>query len=470
MSVPALPVRTLAEASQLLARRELSPLELTESCLRRIEALEPHLNAFITVTAEEALAAARKAQEELARGQRRGPLHGIPVAVKDLFWTAGVRTTAGSKVLAGSVPQEDATVVARLRRAGAVLLGKLNLHEFAFGATSVNPHYGPVRNPWDMGRIAGGSSGGSGAAVAAGECLAALGTDTGGSIRIPSALCGITGLKPTFGRVSTYGVIPLAWSLDCVGPMCRTAEDCALVLAAIAGPDAHDRSAARVPVPDYAAHLGEGVKGLRIGVPREHFFQGVAGEVEAAVRRALEVLSELGAQVLEVSLPHMAVVPQAAGTITLVEALAYHLPWLRERPQDYGQDVRLRLEMAALYPAVAYVQAQRVRTATVEAWRDLWQEIDLLATPTTPVVAPPLEGAELPATLALIRNTNPFNLSGQPAISLPCGFDGSGLPIGLQLVGRWWDEGTVLRVAHAYQRATDWHLRWPPLPWDEEGT
>ncbi|MDW8008675.1 MAG: amidase [Chloroflexota bacterium] len=469
MSAQPLPVRTLAEASQALARRELSPLELTETCLRRIEALEPRLNAFITVTAEEALAEARRAQEELARGEHRGPLHGIPVAVKDLFHTAGVRTTAGSKFLARSVSREDATVVARLRQAGAVLVGKLNLHEFAFGATSVNPHYGPVRNPWDTERIAGGSSGGSGAAVAAGECLAALGTDTGGSIRIPSALCGITGLKPTFGRVSTHGVIPLAWTLDCVGPMCRTAEDCALVLSVIAGPDGRDRAAARMPVPDYAAGLDGGVRGLRIGVPREHFFQGISEEVGAAVRRALEVLSELGAEVREVSLPHMDVVPTAAGAITLVEALAYHLTWLRERPQDYGQDVRLRLEMAALYPAVAYVQAQRVRAAVIEAWQRLWQEIDLLATPTTPIVAPPLTEAELSATLALIRNTNPFNVSGQPAISVPCGFDSSGLPIGLQLVGRWWDEGTLLRAAHAYQRATDWHLRLPPLGWDEGG-
>ncbi len=464
MSAPPLPALTLAEAARLLQGRELSPLELTEACLRRIEALEPRLNSFITVTAEEALAQARRATEELARGERRGPLHGLPVAIKDLLDTAGVRTTAGSRVLAQRVPEEDATAVARLREAGAVVLGKLNLHEFAFGATSVNPHYGPVRNPWDTGRIAGGSSGGSATAVAAGECLATLGTDTGGSIRIPSSLCGITGLKPTYGRVSLWGVIPLAWSLDHVGPMCRTAEDCALVLSVIAGPDGRDRACARVPVPDYAAQLDGGVKGLRVGLPREHFFEGAQEDVAEAVRRAVEVLAELGAQVREVSLPHVALAPQAVSAIILSEGLAYHLPWLRQRPQDYGPDLRLRLEMASLMPAVAYVQAQRLRAAIVEAWRRLWQEIDLLATPTTVVTAARIEEADLSTTLTLLRNTNPFNLSGQPAISLPCGFDRQGLPIGLQLVGRWWDEATVLRAAHAYQRATDWHLRLPPLP------
>ena len=462
MSAPPLPALTVAEAARLLVRGELSPLELTEACLRRIEALEPRLNSFITVTAEAALAEARRAQEELARGQRRGPLHGVPVGVKDLFHTAGVRTTAGSRVLREFVPGEDAAAVQRLRQAGAIVVGKLNLHEFAFGATSINPHYGAVRNPWDLGRIAGGSSGGSAAAVAAGECLAALGTDTGGSIRIPSALCGISGLKPTYGRVSTRGVIPLAWTLDHAGPMCRTAEDCALLLSVLAGPDGPDRWAAQVPVPDYLSQLEGGVKGLRIGVPREHFFEGAQEEVATAVRGALEVLAELGAELREVSLPHIALVPQAVSTIILSEGMAYHLPWLRERPQDYGPDLRLRLEMAALYPAAAYVQAQRLRAAVVEAWGRVWQEIDLLATPTTVITAPPLEEGSLALTLTLLRNTNPFNLSGQPAISVPCGFDSQGLPIGLQLVGRWWEEGTVLRAAHAYQQASDWHLRSPP--------
>ncbi len=462
MSAPALPVATLAEASRLLQRRQLSPLELTETCLRRIEALEPALNSFITVTAEMALAEARRAQEELAAGKSRGPLHGVPVAVKDLFFTAGVRTTAGSRVLADFVPQEDATAVARLRRAGAIVLGKLNMHEFAFGTTSVNPHYGPVRNPWDTGRVAGGSSGGSASAVAAGECLAALGTDTGGSVRIPAALCGITGLKPTYGRVSVHGAVPLAWSLDHVGPMCRTAEDCALVLAAIAGHDDRDRTTADVPVPDYPSLLDGGARGLRIGVPREHFFEQVDEEVAGAVSAALEVLAELGAEIEEVSLPYGEMAPLLAASIMLPEALAYHLPWLRERPGDYGPDTLQRLGAAALYPAALYVQAQRQRQVLVESWREVWQRVDLVATPTTPVVAPTVEEAARWA-LVLNRNTNAFNVSGQPAISLPCGFSSHGLPIGLQLVGRWWDEATVLRTAHAYQQATDWHLRPPPL-------
>ncbi len=453
---------TLAEASRLIRRREISPTELTEACLARIRTLEPQVNAFITVMAEEAMATARLLGEEAARGELRGPLHGIPVGVKDLFFTAGFPTTAGSPLLAHHIPQEDATVVARLRQAGAVVVGKLNLHEFALGATNKNPHFGPVRNPWDLSRVAGGSSGGSGAAVAVGECLAALGTDTGGSIRIPSSLCGITGLKPTYGRVSLHGVVPLSWSLDHVGPMCRTAEDCALVLEVIAGPDERDASCAPFPVPRYSHQLEEGVRGLRIGLPQEHFWEGADGEVANLVRQAVDVLAELGAQVREVSLPYMDMIPHAVVSIMLPEAVAYHLPRLRQHPEAYGEDVRLRLEMGALIPAVQYVQAQRVRKAVVAAWREVFREVDLLATPTTPIVAPRIEEGDLEATLTLIRNTNPFNLTGQPAISVPCGFTSSGLPVGLQLVGRWWEEGTVLRAAHAYQQATSWHRRLPP--------
>ncbi|MBI1886054.1 MAG: Asp-tRNA(Asn)/Glu-tRNA(Gln) amidotransferase subunit GatA [Chloroflexi bacterium] len=457
MKADELQALTLAEAARLIAGRELSPRELTEECLERIEAVEPKLNAFITVTADEALEAARRAEGAIAAGEYRGPLHGIPVGLKDLFATRGVRTTAGSKIMADHVPDEDATVVRRLKEAGAVIVGKLNLHEFAFGATSVNPHYGPVRNPWDTGRIAGGSSGGSAAAVAAGECLAALGTDTGGSIRIPSSLCGIVGLKPTYGRVSRYGVVPLSWALDHVGPMCRTVEDAALVLGAIAGADPLDPSAADVVVPRFESRLDGDVKGLRLGVPREYFFDNVDAEVEAAVRGAVAVLEELGASVREVSLPHLEATPHAVNAIMLPEALAYHQAWLKERPGDYGEDVRLRLELGATYPAVHYVQAQRTRSLIVEEWGRVFEEIDLLVTPATPIPAAAIGEAELTTTLALIRFTNPFNLSGQPAVSLPCGLTKTGLPIGLQLVGRWWDEATVLRAAHAYERANQWH-------------
>ncbi len=464
MKAPDLTHLTVAEAASLIREGELSPIDLVEAALERIKALEPHLNAFITVMGEQALATAKVLAQEAALGHFRGPLHGIPVGLKDLFFTKGVPTTAGSPLLADHIPEEDATVVARLRQAGAVIVGKLNLHEFALGATSNNPHYGPVRNPWDTQRVAGGSSGGSAAAVAVGECLAALGTDTGGSIRIPSSLCGITGLKPTYGRVSLKGVIPLSWSLDHVGPMASTAQDCALLLQAIAGPDGQDPTCASTPVPDYLAALQGGIKGLRIGVPKEHFWQGLDGEVEEVARHALEVMAELGATLLEVSLPYIEVVPQAVVSIMLPEALAYHLPRFRQQADCYGSDVRLRLEMASLIPAVQHVQAQRVRRLVVEAWQELFREIDLLATPTTPITAPTIEEGDLEATLILIRNTNPFNLTGQPAISIPCGFTRKGMPVGLQLVGRWWEEGTLLRAAHAFQQVTTWHRRRPPLP------
>ena len=479
---------SLAEVAAQVRDRRVSPVELTQACLQRIDALEPAINAFITVTAEAALAAARAAEREIASGVYRGPLHGIPVAVKDLFDTAGVRTTAGSKILADNVPSVDAGAVERLKAAGAVILGKLNLHEFAYGATGVNPHYGAARNPWDGDRITGGSSSGSGAAVAAGECFAALGTDTGGSIRIPASLCGIAGLKPTFGRVSRRGVIPLSWSLDHVGPMARTTEDCSIVLQALAGHDPEDASSVDEPVPDYLAALGGGVKGLRIGVPREFFFESVNPEVGAAVRGAIDVLRDLGATVNEVSLPHIAEAPAALSAIMLPEALAYHRTSFAERPDDFGDDVRYRLELGAAYSAVHYVQAQRFREMIVSAWRDeVFDKVDLLTTPATPGVAVPIETGDLQATFSLIRNTNPLNLLGVPAISVPCGFtnesavrparpealvgrapaqpsdDEPALPIGLQLAGRWWDEAAVLRAAHAYQQATDWHARRPRI-------
>ncbi len=452
---------TLTEAARLIVTRQLSPVELTEACLERIEALNPLLNAFITVSAEQALQAARQAEAILSRGESGGPLHGIPLAVKDLVDMQGVPTTAGSRILVGHVATEDATVVARWRASGAVILGKLNLHEFALGATSVNPHYGPVRNPWDAERIAGGSSGGSGAAVAASLCLGALGTDTGGSIRIPASLCGIVGLKPTYGRVSRHKVIPLSWSLDHVGPLAKRVEDAALLLAAMAGPDRRDPATADVPVPDYLSALAGGVKGLRLGVSKDHLWQDTDPEVEAAVRRAIAVLAGLGAQVEEVSLPHTDVVGATVNAIMLPEALAYHRPWLRQRPEDYGRDVRLRLQMGALYQAVDYLDAQRTRALIVEAWNGLLHQVDLLATPTTPIAATRIEDSDLSATLSLIRFTNPFNLAGLPAISVPCGFTAEGLPIGLQLVGRPWDEATVLRAAHAYQQATQWHKARP---------
>lgn len=453
---------SVAEAGRLIRRRELSPVELTQACLQRIERLDGRINAFITVTGEQAIAAARQAEAEIAGGSHRGPLHGIPVGLKDIFGVANVRMTGGSKILAENVATEDSVATARLKAAGAVFLGKLNLHEFAFGATGINPHYGPARNPWDAERITGGSSSGSGAAVAGGECPAALGTDTGGSIRIPASLCGIVGLKPTYGRVSKRGVLPLSWSLDHVGPMTRTVADAAIVLQAIAGYDEGDGSSVDEPVPDYNAAPNGGLRGLRVGVPREFFFENVDPEVEKSVQSAIGVLGELGAIVTEVEVPLIAEIPGALTAMMLPEALAYHQKWMAERPDDYGDDVRYRLELGSGYLAVHYVQAQRLRGIAVEAWRqDVFPKVDLVATPTTPVTARPISEGDLQVTFSLIRFTNLFNFLGVPAISLPCGFSTEGLPIGLQLAGRWWDEGTMLRAAHAYEQATEWHKRRP---------
>ena len=455
---------SIAEAAELIAARKLSPVELTEALLRRIEALEGRVNAFITVDGDAAMAAARTAADEITKGVARGPLHGVPVALKDIFGVAGVRMTAGSKILAENAASEDAEATARLKAAGAVILGKLNLHEFAFGATGVNPHYGPARNPWDLERITGGSSSGSGASVASGECPAALGTDTGGSIRIPASLCGIVGLKPTYGRVSKRGVLPLSWSLDHVGPMTRTVEDAGIILQAIAGRDDADASTRDEPLPEYNQTVRVGVQGLRIGVPKQFFFENVDAEVESAVRSALSLLEAMGAVIIEVDAPLISEIPGGVTAIMLPEALAYHQKWMTERPDDYGDDVRYRLELGATFLAVHYVQAQRRREMAVAAWRaEVFSKVEMIATPTTPITARPIEEGDLQVTFNLIRFTNPLNFLGVPAISVPCGFTGEGLPVGLQLAGRWWDEATVLRAAHTYEQATDWHQRRPPL-------
>jgi len=455
---------SIAEAGGLIRERKLSPVELTQACLARIETLEARLNAFITVTGDEAMTSAREAESAVQKGEYASPLHGIPLALKDIFGMAGVRMTAGSKILVDNVASEDAEATARLKKAGAIIVGKLNLHEFAFGATGVNPHYGPARNPWDTDRITGGSSSGSGASVAGGECPAALGTDTGGSIRIPASLCGIVGLKPTYGRVSKRGVLPLSWSLDHIGPLTRTVEDAAIILQAIAGHDPEDGSSADEPVPDYRQSINGGVRGMRVGVPSEFFFDNLDPEVEGALKAAVQTLEGLGANVVEVSLPHIGEIPGALTAMMLPEALAYHQKWMAQRPEDYGEDVRYRLEMGATYLAVHYVQAQRLRQIAVDAWRrDVFSRVDLLATPTTPIPAARIDDGSLQTTFSLIRLTNPINFLGVPAISVPCGFTEAGLPVGLQLIGRWWDEGTVLRAAHAYEQATDWHKRRPPL-------
>ncbi len=452
---------SLSEQSALVQRRAVSPRELTAAVLARIERLNPRVNAFLTVMREQAEQDAARAEQELAAGQSRGSLHGLPISLKDLYDTAGVRTTGGAKILADRVPQQDCTVARRLREAGAVLVGKTNLHEFAFGVTSANPHFGPVRNPWAPDRVPGGSSGGSGAAVAAGMGSASLGSDTGGSIRIPAALCGIVGLKPTYGRVSRAGVLPLAWSLDHAGPMTRTVEDAALVLQAIAGHDPADPASSRAPVPDFRAGLRDGVRGRSFGVPRQYFFTELSPDVEAAVDAALVELERLGARRVEVDLPYIDYALDVIESVILPEALSVHLRWLRERLDDYGEDVRDRLLAALAIPGVQYVDGQRVRRLISQGFAEALRDVDVLVTPTTAVPAPP--AADFRDPRVLTRFTAPINLTGLPACAVPCGFSAEGLPLSMQVIGRAFDEVAVLRFAWAYEQATEWHRRRPPL-------
>ena len=464
MSDDALCFLSGAELGRRIARRELSPVAVTRAHLARIEQLAPKLNGFVTVTAERALAEAAAADREIAAGRSRGPLHGVPMALKDLFDTAGVRTTAGSRILAENVPVRDAAVVERLSASGLVLLGKTNMHEFAFGTTSDNPHFGPVRNPWDLERSPGGSSGGSGAALASGLCAVSFGTDTGGSIRIPAGACGVTGLKPTLGRVSRRGVTPLAWSFDTVGPMARTVEDAALLMNTIAGPDAEDEWCSTRPAEDFTRDFERGAGGLTLGVPREWFFEGVEPGIEAAVREAIAVLEREGARRIEVSLPGMADAHTAHHAILAAEAAAFHGAWLRERPDDYGDDVRRGLELGQLIAAVDYVNARRVQAIVRAAFRAALAEADVLVTPCLPQA--PLRVGEFMSrepAVAWNRLLTPVNLAGYPAISVPCGFDGGGMPVGLQIVGRPFEEALLLRVARAYERATEWGTRRPPV-------
>ena len=461
--------KSAEELARLIATRKLSPVEVVEAQVQRIEQAEGALNSYITLLAEEALKEAGQAERVVMAGESLGPLHGVPVAVKDIIHARGVRTTAGSRIMSDFVAQEDATVVERMRAAGAILMGKLNCHEFAFGATGTNPHYGNPCNPWDISRITGGSSGGSGAATAAGLAALTLGTDTGGSVRIPSALCGIAGLKTTFGRVSRYGVIPLSWSLDTVGPMTRTVKDAALLLGVIAGKDERDSFTSSRPVPDYVQALDGDIKGVRVGVIREYFFDGLAPEVESAVTEAIDVLERLGAELEEVSFPRIEETVAASTLILSAEGSAYHERYLRTRPQDYGADVRERFELGRMLLATDYVNAQRLRAVVSRQYAELMERVDVLVTAVCPIAAPrqgelfvDLDGEEQDVRTVLSRLTRPFNVVGAPALNLPCGFTSEGLPLGFQVAGKLLDEATVLRVGHAYEQATPWHRRRPP--------
>jgi aspartyl-tRNA(Asn)/glutamyl-tRNA(Gln) amidotransferase subunit A len=454
---------TLVALAAAIQRGELSPREAVQDALDRIERRDGALNSFITVRAEEALA------EADALPASTGPLHGVPIGVKDVIDVGGTRTTAASKVLADNVAAADATVVARLRRAGAVIVGKLNTHEFAWGATTTSEAFGPARNPWDTERICGGSSGGSGAAVAAGLVPGALGTDTAGSVRIPAALCGVTGVRPTTGRVPNRGVIPVSWTYDTVGPLARTAEDCALLLDAIAGPEPGDASTTPAGGQSCVEGIRGGIEGVRIGVV-DHLFVGVPIDprVAAAVEAAIGELHRLGAKVERVEAPFLRRAEVVQQLVMLPEAAEAHLPWLRTRLADYGADVRSRLLAGLLLPSSAPVTGQRARRALAHEARPLFERYDVLASPEMPIVAPrigedPVEvgGERIAYRLSLIPFNSPWSCLGVPSASVPCGLV-EGLPVGLALTGRRLGEATVLRVAHAFQQRTDWHERRPP--------
>jgi aspartyl-tRNA(Asn)/glutamyl-tRNA(Gln) amidotransferase subunit A len=470
-SYPALLDLSLAAVARLIKRREVSPVEVVEATLERIAAVNPRLAAYITVFEMQAREVARAAEILMAAGHDLGPLHGVPIALKDNVATRGQRTTAGSKILADWLPAHDATVAARLRGAGAVLVGKLNMHEFAWGGTSDNPHYGAVRNPWNTDRFPAGSSGGSGAAVAARACFGAIGTDTGGSIRLPSAINGVVGLRPTYGRVSNHGIVPLAWSMDTAGPMARTVEDCALMFGAIAGHDPADPASARVEMGDCLARLGEGVKGLRIGIVPGYFFQHLQPPVHAAVTAALKTLEGAGAEVVEVAIRNIHGNISAQLTIEAAEPSTYHQRWLRERPDDYGADVRTLLEVGEMLLATHYLQAQRYRTLLRSEFLEAFRTVDLFLCPTLPFTATPVgattvvieNGVEEDMLSAIMQYTGVPSLTGLPALAVPCGFDADGLPVGMQLIGKPFDEATLFRVGAAYQALTDFHTRAPDL-------
>jgi aspartyl-tRNA(Asn)/glutamyl-tRNA(Gln) amidotransferase subunit A len=464
---------SLSEASQLVHSKKVSPVELTHECLSRIERLNPKLNAFITVTADSALSEARQAEAEIQHDRWRGPLHGIPIALKDLVDTAGVRTTAGSGVFKDRVPIQDAEIVRRLKAVGAVFLGKLNLHECAYGGSSAISYFSPVHNPWNLDYSPGGSSGGSAAAVAAQLCYGAIGSDTGGSIRQPAAYCGIVGLKPTYGRVSTSGVIPLSWSLDHLGPMTRSAMDAALILQVIAGYDMQDTASIDVPVPDYSGTIAAATSSLRLGIPRAYFYETLHPEIQAAIDAALSVLKPLTAA--QHDIPPLATDDTYSSwmdpyvAILTAEAYTYHKEYVARSPELYQAPTLKRLRAGATVATTTYIQSRRELDHVRRFIGRVFNGVDLLITPTVQV--PPFTIADLHADpdivrakeLATLHNTRPLNFPGLPTVSVPCGFTRATLPIGMQISGPPGGEATVLRLAYAYEQATEWHKRRPSL-------
>lgn len=470
-----IPFLSATELASQIEKRQISPVEAVEAYLERIAQMDPKLHSYITVCADEARRAARQAEAEITRGRYRGPLHGIPVAIKDQIYTKGIRTTDGSKIRADFVPDEDATVVTNLKSAGAVLLGKLNMSEFALG-DPISSAFGAARNPWDLERNPGTSSTGSGAATAGFLCATSLGEDTGGSIRGPAANCGLVGLRPTWGRVSRYGVDGASWSIDTIGPISRTVEDCAVTIGAIAGYDSKDPYTWQVPVPDYRQFLTGNIKGLKVGLVKELLdpnLSGVGQQTRDAVIAASEVLSELGAEVREVSLPLVMSSGVIIRAITHTDRVSLHPEWLRERPQDYHYNTRVAFMTGNLIPAQVYYKAQKLRALIRQQVLAALEQVDVLLQPTSPGPAPKLNftpgvRSKEQAKAALLDGNfrAPYSLTGAPALSIRCGFTSPGdgaLPLAIQIAGRPFEEATVLRVAYAYEQHTPWHNRRPPI-------
>jgi aspartyl-tRNA(Asn)/glutamyl-tRNA(Gln) amidotransferase subunit A len=459
---------TLTAVAQAIAEKRLSSHEVTRSCLHRIAQWQPKLNAFMTIEAEAALKAADEADAALSKGENRGPLHGVPLAHKDMYYDAGKVVTCGSLIRRDFVATTTSTALQRLKDAGSIRLGSLQMVEFAYGPTGHNIHYGAVHNPWHVDHITGGSSSGSGSAVAARLTFAALGSDTGGSIRMPAHFCGVTGLKTTYGRVSRAGAMPLSQSLDTVGPLARTAEDCALLLGLMAGPDPEDLTASSAPVADYLAATAASIKGLKIGVPNSFYVDDLDREVARILDDTIAVLKREGADVVRVELPDQRQLTAACQLVIAVEAAAYHKRWLIERPQDYGPQVLMRLQNGLAIPGVTYLEAMRWRGPALAAHIAASSGVDAVLAPVAPVAAPTLaesdvgNGPDAEAVIQrLTRFTRPINYLGLPSLAVPAGFTKSGLPVGMQLIGRSFDEATLLTIGAAFQRATDFHDKVP---------
>jgi aspartyl-tRNA(Asn)/glutamyl-tRNA(Gln) amidotransferase subunit A len=461
---------TIAKLSSLLQNKEVSPVEITQAILERISRLNPKINVYITIFEEHAMEKAKIAEKEIINGNYKGLLHGIPVAVKDNFEVKGFKTTCASKVRENHISTFNATIINRLQQAGAILIGKLNMQEFAIGATSTDSHFGPVRNPWDTSRIPGGSSGGSAAAISSSLALGTLGSDTRGSGRIPASLCGIVGLKPTYGLASNYGITPVAWSLDHPAPMTRTVEDVAIMLQAIAGYDPNDPSTVNIGLPDYQAAMRKDIKGLKLALPVNYFFDEIEPEVEKVFKETLRVFVGLGASVEEITIPEIEFVPVAGSYISPAEQFTYHEKYIRNHFQDYSSNVRERILTGSVILATDYIKSQQYRNLLRRNVHKILERFDALLTPTTAATAPKIGGGsvkiggrEKNVLKLLSLFTAPWNLTGQPAISVACGFGPNNMPVGLQIVGRCFDEETIIRVANAYEISTSWHEKRPEL-------